>query len=102
MHRVRYSDGTKIEYDKESHTLTVEAAGSLVVKTKEGTTVVVDGNCSLTAQKVSLVGKGGTLLGLTVEDAEARATAGVVTGECLCAFTGAPHPDFSKSVKAEK
>lgn len=27
---------------------------------------------------------------------------GVVTGECLCAFTGAPHPDYSSVVRAKK
>lgn len=32
----------------------------------------------------------------------ALATAGVVTGECLCAFTGAPHIDKSTKVKAVK
>lgn len=30
------------------------------------------------------------------------ATSGVVTGECLCAFTGAVHPDTSAKVKAVK
>lgn len=30
------------------------------------------------------------------------ATAGVVTGECLCAFTGAPHPDKSSVILAKK
>lgn len=27
---------------------------------------------------------------------------GVVTGSCVCAFTGGPHPDFSTTVKATK
>lgn len=27
---------------------------------------------------------------------------GVVTGQCLCAFTGIPHPDFSTKVQASK
>jgi phage baseplate assembly protein V len=30
------------------------------------------------------------------------ATAGVVTGECICAFTGVPHADKSSKVKAGK
>jgi phage baseplate assembly protein V len=30
------------------------------------------------------------------------ATSGVVTGECICAFTGAPHPDTSSKVKVVK
>ena len=29
-------------------------------------------------------------------------TAGVVTGECACAFTGAPHPEASQGVLAKK
>lgn len=28
--------------------------------------------------------------------------AGVVTGACICAFTGAPHPDSSSNVKASR
>ena len=29
-------------------------------------------------------------------------TTGVVTGECICAYTGNPHPDVSTTVKASK
>jgi phage gp45-like len=29
-------------------------------------------------------------------------TAGIVTGECVCAYTGAPHADYSSKVKAVK
>lgn len=29
-------------------------------------------------------------------------TDGVVTGKCICAYTGAPHPDVSSIVKAKK
>lgn len=35
-------------------------------------------------------------------DAAPAATCGVVSGQCLCAFTGLPHPDVSKTVFASK
>ena len=28
--------------------------------------------------------------------------AGIVTGQCVCAFTGSPHPEFSQTVLAKK
>ncbi|WP_104694946.1 hypothetical protein [Helicobacter salomonis] len=39
---------------------------------------------------------------ITLGGAIASPTAGVVTGECVCSFTGAPHPMFSTRVKALK
>lgn len=39
---------------------------------------------------------------IELSDTPLTPLAGVVTGECLCAFTGAPHPDKSSKVFAKK
>lgn len=34
LHRIRYADGTLVEYDIDSHALTVDCAGDVVIKSK--------------------------------------------------------------------
>ncbi len=34
LHRTRYADGTVVEYDIDSHTLTVDCVGDVVIKSK--------------------------------------------------------------------
>lgn len=34
LHRTRYADGTVVEYDMDSHTLTIDCVGDVVIKSK--------------------------------------------------------------------
>jgi len=73
-----------------STTLEVQVAGSRRL-------LVQDGRVSLVADEVHL-GEDGLLPG----HGGLPGVPGVVTGQCTCAFTGAPHPIVSSVVKAEK
>lgn len=78
--RVVFADGGYAEYDRESGALDILAKGPV----------------NLTAAgEVSVTGKA------TVEivGADGAAVKGIVQGDCLCAFTGAPHPMISSTIK---
>ena len=74
-----YSDGTKIKY--KDGVLSVDSLKELTINCK---------NVKVNADSIILGGDG------------ANINSGVVTGECICPFTGSPHGDFSKKVKAVK
>lgn len=82
---VEYADGTRIEYDNASHKLKIKAVGNIEVNCSNAKitadSVLVD------SPKVDLGGSGGK---------------GVVTGDCICPYTGNPHGDLSTIVKATK
>ena len=69
-------------YGDTTHCILIKTDGSIIIKSDQQ--VVVDA----TDIKIG----GSTLLPIS----------GVVTGECLCAFTGAPHIEKSLKVKAAK
>ena len=73
----KYSDGTEIIYSTATKTLTANFAGDSVIN--------VTGNATINAEKIAM--NGGQ---------------GVVTGGCICHFTGLPHADISQSVTAGK
>ena len=79
-----YSDGTTISYSVKDKELKIDASDKITIICKSANikadTVVID------SPSIDL-GKGGK---------------GVVTGECMCPFTGAPHADVSSKVKAAK
>ncbi len=70
--RIEFKDGGYAEYNRETGVLTVSAEG-----------------------KATVIGKG------TVEiiGAAGGQVKGIVQGDCLCAFTGQPHPMISATVK---
>lgn len=76
-------------------------AGEVAVYHESGTYIKLkeDGSIELNSNKdINIIQSGKIQLGgdaLTALD-------GVVTGACLCAFTGAPHPDKSSKVLAAK
>lgn len=74
---VEFSDGLKISYKDKK--LDIEGAGDITI------------NC----QNAKINASGEIILG--GDDAF-----GVVTGACICPFTGAPHADISMKVKASK
>lgn len=80
---IKFKDGAELSYEPEGKKLSLKAPdqGSIQLEVK--------GKVELKATEV-LLGEVGAL------------DKGVVTGSCVCAFTGAPHPEFSKVVKAQK
>ena len=79
-------------------TITVQGKGGAKISMLPSGDVKVDGKTiELAGDQVSaladLVKLGGEML---------TALDGVVTGQCLCTFTGAPHPDVSTIVRARK
>ncbi|WP_104749766.1 phage baseplate assembly protein V [Helicobacter cynogastricus] len=90
---ITYSDGTlKVESLKE---ITLECENALFKIAKDAT--IECQNATIKTDKAII-----NSTDITLGGENAPATAGVVTGECTCAFTGGPHPVFSSKVKALK
>jgi len=68
-------------------------SGEVAVYDKNGSFILLKANGDIAINPAGKVYLGAETL---------AATAGVVTGECLCAFTGAPHPDKSSKIFAKK
>jgi len=71
----KFPDGTEIRYDHAAKKLHIDGAGELQIDVK--------GNAAINAKTIAL-NKG----------------VGVVTGAHICAYTGSPHADCSKTVTA--
>lgn len=69
VHRTIYADGTKTEYDRQNHVLTVDCVGAVVVKGAETLLCDFDGDITLkSATQVTIDAPGSTVTGtLTVE-----------------------------------
>lgn len=80
IRRVEFSDGGYAQHDRSSGTLDVLAKGPVNV-TAEG--------------KVTITG----FATVEVIGADGLPVKGLVQGDCLCAFTGQPHPMISSNVK---
>ncbi|BCZ17057.1 hypothetical protein NHP190003_03390 [Helicobacter sp. NHP19-003] len=116
VQKIKYKDGTTITYS--DGVLKVESLKDLIVECQTAT---------LKAQKIVKVEcqeasvKAQNALNLEAQTAKIKANSvvvdapdvtlggsmatpldGVVTGQCTCSFTGAPHPMFSSKVKAVK
>ncbi|AFI05465.1 hypothetical protein [Helicobacter cetorum] len=91
---ILYKDGTKITY-KDS-VLKVESLKELIIECSNAT-IKAKENATITANSV-VIDSGDIILG----GKSASLNDGVVTGSCLCPFTGGPHADFSLKVKALK
>ncbi|WP_018692281.1 phage baseplate assembly protein V [Algicola sagamiensis] len=74
---LQFNDGSMMKYDSSKSEMTVKSVGNLTIK--------VDGDVTIDASQIALNGG-----------------AGVVTGKCVCAYTGKPHSDFSNTVTAGK
>lgn len=97
-HTTVYQDGTTITYNRASHVLTLNVMGDVVANVQGNIDAVVGGNMDVetgghvnaVANTISLDGAGG------------GGVKGMVQGDCMCAFTGAPHPQISATVKGSK
>lgn len=73
---ITYSDGTSISYDTDTHELKVNAKGTITIVCKKAI---------IKSDSIDLGDEGG---------------GGVVTTQCICPFTGSPHPQGSNKIKA--
>jgi len=117
---VLHDDGTIEEYDRRSHrwlldltqsqgTAVVRNGAVSVVVGPEGVTVDADGDVAVTAQGDVTADAAGSVAVTAGTEATVDAPmirhnsgTGVVTGECICHFTGKPHGDISSVVTAGK
>lgn len=86
--RIEFADGGYAEYDR--------SAGALNVLTKGPVNLTAKGSVNLISDsKVTVTGKA------TVEifGTAGGTVKGIVQGDCLCCFTGQPHPMVSRNVK---
>jgi len=79
-------------------TITIDSSGNVSIQIVGNDTVNISGDCSLTVQGSASVKASG---GVTI-DGGSGSLSGVVTQQCICPFTGAPHSDYSGDVKASK
>lgn len=84
-YRVQFSDGGVFEYDRIGGNMTVICKGALNLITNSAVNVTTGGKATVKAATVDIDGGG--------------ALGGIVQAGCLCAFTGAPHGNFSATVK---
>ena len=95
---VEFDDGTQLQYNSASHTLTIHSTGPVEINC---TTATVDcsGNASLSATRSVDVSAGTTATitasAITLQDGSAG---GVVCQSHVCAFTGSPHPQASTTI----
>lgn len=92
-HVVVYPDGTRSEYDRNAHRLSVTVAGDVVLNVQGDVDAAVGGKVDLVA---------GGAVNVDAPDIHHNGGQGVVTGECVCHFTGRPHGDKSSTVTAGK
>ncbi|WP_104750892.1 hypothetical protein [Helicobacter salomonis] len=122
--RIEYADGTTITYIQG--VLKIESLKELKIECQQAhlkasqevkvecqsATLKAQQSAKIECQEASIEAKVSAKLkalsasidamDITLGGAIASPTAGVVTGECVCSFTGAPHPMFSSRVKALK
>lgn len=81
--------------------ITITTATTVTVNATGNATVTSGGNVEVNASGTAKVIAGGkaTVKGSAI-DLDAGAMKGIVQGDCICSFTGAPHAQFSSTVKA--
>lgn len=96
---VNFGDGSFIEYDRATHQFVVTVnGGNVLLNTTGNLDAVVGGNADVLAGGAANI----TANNITLDGTGGGGTRGAVQGDCVCAFTGAPHPQVSASVKASK
>lgn len=89
---IEYNDGTKITYNNGE--LNITGLKKIILKCENVSIECKESN--IKAQS-AIIESNNINLGNTLSP-----LAGVVTGECICPYTGSPHADVSSSVKALK
>ncbi|KAA0888775.1 hypothetical protein [Oryzomonas rubra] len=91
---------TDITVDKDGNRDTsVQGHDSLTIQTGDYTVNVVAGKCTVNVKGKTVWTSDGTV---EIDGSGSGAVAGVVQGDCLCAYTGKKHPMVSSTVKVSK
>lgn len=88
-----YADGTRVTYDRDKKELSAHLAGSATVNVTTDTELIVGANVVVNVTGTAKV---------NAQNIALNGGVGVVTGECICHFTGKPHGDVSSTVTAGK
>ncbi|EGR3852971.1 phage baseplate assembly protein V [Vibrio cholerae] len=84
---IEFGDGSKVSHHRGTHKLDVLNVGDVEITTHQNLTINATGKVSINS---------------SAKDIQLNGGAGVVTGDHYCQFTGKPHSDCSKQVKAGK
>lgn len=102
-HRTRYADGTEIVYDKKEKKLTVNYLGTgqtLITMSKDGLEIATKDAVTIKAEKeATVIGNEVKVEAKTKAEVSApevtlgnNPVAHALTSQCICQFTGLPHP----------
>lgn len=97
----QYPDGAVVSYNHVSHALSVSGIQSLTIQASGDVHIENQGNATLNTSGAVNVTAGGkaTVKAATVDIDGGGALGGIVQSACICAFTGAPHGNYSATVK---
>lgn len=99
VRRTNYGDGSFVEYDENTHAMTVTVnGGDVLLNTTGNLDAAVGGNAEVLAGGQANV----TANGINLDGAGGGGVKGAVQGDCVCSFTGAPHPQVSATVSVSK
>ena len=108
-HVSRYEDGTTFIYNRKTHTLTIDVQGDANLHTTGNLTATIEGQADIHVTNTATVTSQADIKAEAQGDVIANGKqvklnggTGVVTGECVCHFTGKPHGDISVKVIAGK
>lgn len=92
-------DGTRREYVAEDRITVIENQDQLTVNTGDITIDVVQGKCTVHVKGKTAWTSEGTI---DLDGTAGTGVKGIVQGDCVCSYTGKPHPHISASVKGSK
>ena len=90
-------DGSRILNVAKDDNVTITGSGTITVANGNLTINVTKGNVTLTSKGKTTVKGSGTV---EIIGSDGGTPLGVVTGGCMCVYTGKPHPVVSTTVKA--
>jgi phage baseplate assembly protein V len=101
-HVTLYPDDARLSYNHVTQVLNIAGIKDLTISATGNVNISNDGNAVLnTAGNVEVMAGGKiTHTGNTIDLDGGGAVKGCVQGDCLCSFTGMPHPQVSATVKA--
>lgn len=99
-HVTKYEDGTTITYDRAAGKLTLDVVKDISIIAADSISVQCT-SADVNATENVTVTAGGDVLA-DGSNIKLNGGAGVVTGACICPFTGSPHSDTSSTVFAGK
>lgn len=99
-----YKDGTKISYDADKKQLSINTPSDISIKTTANasfnckTANIKADNCKIKSTNTEIKANQATIDATDIN--LGKGGAGVLTGQCIDSFTGAPYASLSATVKA--